>query len=341
MWWRNTADVPVLNSFTEAKRRFEMTKPIRGNKDMVRPLGSRRHHHMASIEMPDADTVVLKYYGAPFVTWKSDDSFTVSNEAVHNSAYSAQHLPFFLPNRWETQWNGCRMTIGNKGKFYLMPQGSVYRFVKAGEDYELVNKPTAYAIRKKRGSDTKLLEKCKPFFDWLSVVSSVSGEVTTGEGSYARSVLAEQSGIKPFAFYKQRMEEVQKNSAAFSDEARQERYADYRMYDSVPATTSHYMYLSYRSFHTPSCERLIEWVESDNAEHWVLAMNLLSERTGRRRWVDGEVQYMIVLEEITKYLLDVSRHTNRDTVFYKEQLDDGVVPSRSNAMYFRSHSFSV
>jgi hypothetical protein len=338
--WRNTAEVPVLNSFTQAKQRFEMTKPIRGHKEQRRPLGSRRHHHMASIEMPDADTVVLKYCGEPFVTWKSDDSFTVSN-GVYNSAYTAQHLSFFLPMRWEVKWNGCRMTIGNKGKFYIIPFKAHFHFAKAGEDYELVDKPTAYAIRKKRGSDKNLLEKCKPFFDWLSVVSSINGVVTTAEIAGARDVLIEQSGVKPFAYYKQRMEEAQKNPAAFSDEARLERYADYRMFDSIPATTTHYMYLAYRSFHTPSCERLIEWVESDNADNWVLAMNLLSERTGRRRWVDGEVQYQVEINQVTKYLLDVARHTHRDTVFYKEQLDDGVVPSRSNAVYFRSHSFSV
>ncbi len=85
----------------------------------------------------------------------------------------------------------------------------------------------------------------------------------------------------------------------------------------------------------------MQWVEGDNADNWVLAMNLLSERTGRRRWVDGEVQYQVELDQVTKYLLDVARHTHRDTVFYKEQLEDGVVPSRSNVMYFRSHNFSV
>ncbi len=338
--WRNTASVPVLDSFAQAKQRFENTKPIRGHKDKVRPLGSRRHHYMASIEMPDADTVVLKYCAKPFVTWKSDDSFTVSND-VYNSAYSAQHLSFFLPMRWEVKWNGCRMTIGNKGKFYIIPFGAHYHFVKAGEDYELVDKPTAYAIRKKRGSDKNLLEKCKPFFDWLTVVSSINGVVSAVEVADARAVLVEQSGVRPFAFYKQRVEEMQKNSAAFSDEVRQERYSDYRMFDSIPASTTHYMYLSYRSFHTPSCERLMQWVEGDNADNWVLAMNLLSERTGRRRWVDGEVQYQVELDQVTKYLLDVARHTHRDTVFYKEQLEDGVVPSRSNVMYFRSHNFSV
>lgn len=338
--WRNTAEVPVLNSFTQAKQRFEMTKPIRGHKDKVRPLGSRRHHHMASIEMPDADTVVLKYCAKAFVTWKSDDSFTVSNE-VYNSAYTAQHLSFFLPMRWEVKWNGCRMTIGNKGKFYIMPHGSHFHFVKAGEDYELVDKPTAYAIRKKRGSDTKLLDKCKPFFDWLTVVSAVNGVVSTPEALDARTILVEDAGIRPFAFYKQRVDEMQKNSAAFSDEVRQERYADYRLFDSIPASTTHYMYVSYRSFHTASCERLMEWVEGDDADNWVLAMNLLAERSGRRRWVDGEVNYQVELDQVTKYLLDVARHVNRDTVFYKEQLEDGVVPSRSNVMYFRSHNFSV
>jgi hypothetical protein len=37
----------------------------------------------------------------------------------------------------------------------------------------------------------------------------------------------------------------------------------------------------------------------------------------------------------------VARHVHRDSIFTTVQLDDGEVPSRSNAVYFRSHSFSV
>jgi len=340
MWWSNTAGVPALSSFAEAKTRFENTKPIRGNKDKVRPLGYRGKHRMASIEMPDADTVVLKYYGEPFVTWKSDDSFTVTNN-VYNSSCSAGHLPFFLPKRWETKWNGCRMTIGNKGKFYLMPHGTTFHFVKAGDDYELVNKPVAYAIRKKRGSDAKILAKCAPFFDWLTVVSSVNNRLTSEETKDAMDKMRTHVGLRTAAWYQSRLHESYKSESTMTTVERSKIYDDYRLIDMLPTTISKYSYVRYRTFHTASSELLMSWVEDENAENWVLAMYVLAERAGNRRWNNGDVCYELTLEAATKYITEVARHVHRDSIFTTVQLDDGEVPSRSNAVYFRSHSFSV
>lgn len=337
MFWRNTAGVNPINSFAQAKARFEMTKPIRGNKDKVRPLGSRNHHRMASIEMPDADTVVLKYYDSPFVTWKSDDSFSVTNSITYQSSYTAGHLPFFLPHRWETNWNRCRMTIGNKGKFYLMPQGTTFHFAKAGDDYELVNKPIAHAIRRRRGADRKILEKCAPFFDWLTVVTGVSPRVTGEEASHAKNILREQVGVMAVDRYRE-MVQAAYNDKGMSDADRQKLFEDYRMADVLPVSL-HHTWMGHRRFHTPSAELIMKWVESDNADNWVLAMNVIADRAGRRRY-DSEINFHLDVETATKFVTDIARHVHRDAIFFKEQLDDGVVPTRSNDVYFRSHTFT-
>lgn len=338
--WCNTAGVPPINSFADAKERFERTTPIRGHKDKVRPLGYRNKHNMASIDMPDADTVMLKYYGEPFVTWKPDDSFMVTNN-VYQSPWTAGHLPFFLPRRWETQWNATRMTIGSKGKFYLMPHGSEFQFVKAGDDFELVNKPVAYAIRKKRGADRTILAKCEPFFDWLTVVSSVNNSLTSDEAEHARDVLREQCGLKTNAWYQKRLQDSYKPETKLTIMEREKIYADYRMSDMVPTSCTKYSYIKSRSFHTPSSERLLQWVEDDNAENWVLAMNLITERAGRRRYKNGGVQYELSVIEAIDFLTEIARHVHRDAIFRKEQLDDGEVPSRSNMKYFNCHVFSL
>lgn len=338
--WSNTAGVPQINSFAEAKTRFEKTKPIRGNKDKVRPLGYRNKWSMARIEMPDADTVVFLYYGEPFVTWKSDDSFTVTN-LVYNSSCSAGHLPFFLPKRWETKWNATRMTIGNKGKFYLMPAGAVFQFVKAGDDYELVNKPVAHAIRKKRGADAKILEKAKPFLDWLTVVSCVNNTLTSEETKDAMDKMRTHVGLRTADWYRERLQESYKPESLMTAVERSKVYDDYRLIDIIPTTISKYSYVRYRTFHTPSSELLMNWVEGDNAENWVLAMYVLAERAGNRRYNSGELRFELTIETATNYLTEVARHVHRDAIFYKEQLDDGVVPSRSNAVYFRSHAFNL
>ena len=336
----NTAGVPNLNSFAQAKKCFEQSTPIRGNKDKVRPLGYRRYHYMASIEMPDADTVVLKYFGQPFVTWRSDDSFTITN-SVYNSAYTAQHLMFFLPRVWRTEWNETRMTVTNKGKAWLMPHGSVFQFVKAGDDFELVNKPVAHAIRKKRGADRKLMEKCAPFFDWLSVVLSIGDRITKTESDWAQDKLRTQSGLKSSDWYREQWRTKVSNRTHPDDvttERAQQMQNDYRMSDCVPSYASYYR--SLRVFNTVSCEKFMQWVEGDDAEYWVLAMNLIGERAGARRWADSEYQFILTVNQAANYVMEIARHVNRDTVFFTEQLPDGVVPSRNNSQYMNAHVFS-
>lgn len=334
--WLNTAGVPVISSFAKAKARFEMTPPIRGHKDKVRPLGYRRHHRMASISMPDVDTVVLEYYGEPFVTWKSDDSFTVTNNA-YQSPWTAAHLVFFLPERWETKWNGCRMTVGNKGKYYLMPQGSVFNFVKAGDDFELVNKPVAHAIRKRRGSDRLILKKCESFFDWLTVVSAVNPRITNEDATYAKDILRERVGVKPIAWYQKKVQESHAD-ASMSNEDRTRLYHDYRMCDVLPVSL-HHTWMGNRRFHTPSAEILMQWIEGDDAEDWVLAMNVIADRTGFRRYVDSTINFELTHERATTFVKDIARHVHRESVFFREQLEDGEVPTRNNDVYFRTHSF--
>lgn len=340
--WLNTAGVPCINSFAEAKQRFEMTPPIRGNKDKVRPLGNRRrYHHMASIDMPDADTVEFKYYGAPFVTWKSDNTFAVTTEGVYMSAYSAAHLSCFLPRAMYAQWNKCRMTVGGGDKYYLINRGDRFVFAKDGDKFVLTNKPVAFAIRKKRGADRNILAKCEPFFDWLTVVTAVNNDFTHEETSKSMNVLREQSGLRTPQWYQKRLQETYEPSNNIDIAERQKVYDDYRLIDMVPTSLSRYMHLRYRTFHTPTAERLMQWVESDDPENWVQAMNVLADRAGGRRYRHGDVKFELQLKQAAKYLTEVARHVHRDTIFYKVQLEDGVVPSRCNDVYFRSHSFAL
>jgi hypothetical protein len=83
----------------------------------------------------------------------------------------------------------------------------------------------------------------------------------------------------------------------------------------------------------------MQWVEGDNAENWVLAMNLLGERAGKRTWRE-DYRYDLSVGQAIAYVLEVARHVNRDTVFFNEQLPDGVVPSRNNSHYMNTHVFS-
>ena len=336
----NTAGVPSLNSFAQAKARYEQTTPIRGNKDKVRPLGFRKHHRMASIAMPDADTVVFSYYGDPFVTWRSDNTFTVTN-GVYQSAYTAKHLSYFLPRRWYTDWVDCAMVIHNYGadKRYFIPVGAAFKFVPNGDGFDLVDKPVAYSIRKKRNSLKHELAQQQSFKDWLTVVLSVASVVSEPEAGQATDVLRGELGLLSREWF----EERRRNS--YRDSTREDNvriHREYEMSENLPANY-YSAYAKHRKFHTAGCERLLQWVTGEDANKWVLAMNLIAGRAGRRRYMhSGEwrCEYHISVERVVDYLQEITLHVYRDKTFHKKQMPDGVLPSRSNRRYFQAVALS-
>ena len=92
----NAIGGPRLGSFNDAVDWYNKVKPIRGNKDGTRPLGERRYHHMASISMPDPDTVQLSWLEQPMVLWHSDETMTLLKPRGSN-AYTPDQVVGFLP----------------------------------------------------------------------------------------------------------------------------------------------------------------------------------------------------------------------------------------------------
>ena len=105
----NTACVHRLAGFKAVKTWHDRTKPIRGNKNNIRPLGSRRHHYMADIHMPNEDTVQLRYYGQALVEWRSNNTYTVFPPKYY-SAYTPDNIHNFLPDTSQNfEWSDGRM----------------------------------------------------------------------------------------------------------------------------------------------------------------------------------------------------------------------------------------
>jgi len=333
----NTAGVPHLNSFAEAKRWYENTKPIRGHAEKVRPLGFRRHHRMASIAMPDADTVVFSYYGKPFVTWHSDNTFTVTN-GVYQSAYTAKHLSYFLPRQWYTDWVNCSMVLRNFNNRYHIPHNAAYKFAPVGDNFDLVDKPVAYAIRKKRNSLKHELAKYEPFLDWLSVVTSVSNEVEAVESGKALDVLREAAGLRSQEWYTQRRAKYLSSGVSFDpdDKSMNDWYAS----ESLPMTFNA-TYSKQHRFHTPTCAVLLNWVSGTDAEKWVHAMQIISAKAGTYKWRKGEGYiWRLSVDQAKEYLNALALHVYRDTAFYFEPLPTGELAPRTNTRYFQVYEIS-
>lgn len=121
MGFNSTTAIPYLRTYAEAKKRYEDTKPIRGDKEGKRPLGDRRHKHMHISEaVVDGATVYKCHcYGTPMVTYYPDD--TVELAIAHSTAFTREFLMQLLSqlivraSKNRTVVNPC----GTKDKFVI------------------------------------------------------------------------------------------------------------------------------------------------------------------------------------------------------------------------------
>lgn len=331
----NTACVHRLRSFEEAKAWFEKTKPIRGNKDNVRPYGSRRHWHMASIAMPDDDTVVLNYYNKPLTTWKSDGTFTIQ-APVYYSAYAVDHLHWYLPmDRGEFKWNKGRMFIKlPDGKQYALSRstGSL-AFQKEGDKYFMLTKPRAYNVRKNRKAYTNALKAYAPFVDWAGTVLSINDKAVSGDLVEAMGKLITDSGLPT---RKSLYDLVYSDMAnlAFKPELRIQLHSSLYGLDRLPFR-GRSAYGAYTNFNRPTCETLNAWITGDDQDMWPHALYAIGERQHLvYSWQGSDVTVTLRHDLINKFVETLCCFMNRDSVFNKVLLEDGEVSSKQNYQYF-------
>lgn len=127
MTFNSTRALPYLRTYADAKKRYEATKPIRGDKDGKRPLGDRRHKHLHISEaVVDGATVYKCHcYGVPRVTFYPDD--TVELTGGYSSAYVREFFMELL----------SQLTVySSKGRTIVTPCGTKDKFV-LGKDSAL------------------------------------------------------------------------------------------------------------------------------------------------------------------------------------------------------------
>jgi len=323
----NTAEVRLHNSFAEAKKRYMDTPPIRGNKHNIRPLGSRRHHYMASMVMPNADTVDFQFFGKAFVRWHADDTFEVFCPTYY-SAYAPDNCSHFLPGELRMRWKDCRMFLVHDGKEYLIQAGDVLKFSKVGKKYFFLNKPVAHNYRKIRGALDNVMQKYVPFLDWLQVVSAVTNEFENAEREYAISLLEAEAGVATHS-----------QITAEADKRNRQKEIGVHSYElwALANKVGQAPYSTYRNagFCTEHCAVLERWVTSDNAEDWVNAMKLIAFRYGDYSYQKQVYQ----LKFVTAFdaLKNIASHLHRTEVFERVRLPDGKAPSRTNSKFFHAH----
>lgn len=328
----NTASVPCLESFEAAVQKFKSTTPIRSKqaKGAV-PLGERKKHHMASIAMPDEDTVQLIYYNKPLVVWKSDNTFEVFSPHYH-SPFVVGNIQNYVPSSVGFHWDRGRMCLIVKEQRFLLPQGKSFKFKDTLHSIELIDVPTEYAIRKKRGMEKKYLRDCEPFLEWMELVQSIDNvpQDPVDEMDAAMDALYKALGlmsIKEFENWANKIDNLNVPN----------RWQISRNRDHLPHGGNGQWRGAKHGFHTEGCELLMDWVTGPLSENWVTAYYVLMQQHGERGYkhTTGVREWSVWLDRksTTEYLKEIILHLHFDECFVKEPLAQGEIPTKQNSEY--------
>jgi len=333
---RNTACVHRLANFESAKTWYEKTKPILRNPENIRPLGSRRHHYMATIAMPDADTVCLKYFGQTLVEWRSNNTYSVFAPRYY-SAYAPDNMHNFLPlSNQYFMWDKGRMLYcsheGIKREAYVLERGGRLDFQMVGNKSFFLNAPVAYNVRAKRGVANKLMHRYADFLSWMQVVLAVT-PVYEGE---ELSPSIDQFGL---SLGYRTTEEYSAMNSDFATPALREEYWDERYNrDALPFGFRNGGWDSSIGFNREACLHMQSMILGNNPTDWVQALHVVVSKSGRYTW-SPRAGKKVSEEKAFEFVKHLITYLHRDEVFTLERLPKGTVPSKTNTHYYHDVNF--
>ena len=343
-YYMNTFGIKSFANYDEALAHHNSVVPIRGK--TVRPLGIRHHHPSASISF-DGTTgdVQLNYLGQPFVVWHATGGFTL-NAPYNYSGFTVHTLHNYLPNSLFFQWDKSRLVVtmgdGSNKRFLLEKRGSL-KFIKTETGYDLESYPKEYNYRKRPKAAKKIMAKYQPFIDWVALVMSIDNKANEfeDETTSAHDRLRVACGYRPSAWY---VDQYRKHYSTlkYEDPVRMKFSRDQVILDELPVPRKH-RYGKHWS-HNQSAERLLEWISgTEPTEDWSWAMYVLLRQGGAHEHIYGKnVTYVRFFrgDDLTNYIEELICVVYADEVFIKEQLEEGVVPSKSNRHYITEPDLS-
>jgi len=334
----NTACVrKVAGGFVSYKLQYEKTKPIRGHKDKIRPLGSRQHHIMADIHMPDDNTVHLRYYGQTLVEWRSDNTYSVFAPKYY-SAYTPDNIHNFLPDTSQNfEWSDGRMfycTDHTRREMYEIPRyvGRLDFQYVGGKSF-LLTAPVAYNIRAKRGKVKEYMQRYEGFLSWAQVVLAVTDTFDSKEVSPSFEKFASELGF--FTAEEYRASNEQKLSVQERDDLWDERYAR----DAIPFG---YGYNDWRrgvGFHPMACKKAQSMLDRGDPEEWVQMLHIIASQAGSHVWNSQSSARKITMQDMLDWMKSFVSYMHRDQVFDRVRLPKGAKPSRTNTKFFKENHF--
>lgn len=326
----NSINGPRLDSFKDAVEWHNKIKPIRGNKDGVRPLGERHYHHAANITMPDPDTVLLNYYGNKLVEWRSDNTFTL-HAPKYYSAYSGDQIIGFVPRSMFFEWNRGRLFVQTDGKSIELMRRQSLKFVPVADKrlylgypiFDVVDAPDAKVFRVKRGvADAVVQRRFGAFLEWVTMTSTIAPSVSHEELSSSYKQFRTALGYTD-EFCKAQRDSV--NGLGWDEDNGRRGHVMQALadVDYLPYSPNRRRAI----FHRASSELLAAWMSGNNTERWLDALNVIQEHVTAR--------YRVEPKRVYDYVKSITAFLHRDEAFKVVTIPAGVVPSKRNAEYFR------
>ena len=324
----------MRDSFADYVQKFKGTHPIRSKQNAgVVPLARRDKHHMASISMPDEDTIHLNFYGKPLITWKSDDSFEIFPPRYY-SAYAIDNIQQFAPMSIHFSWNRSRAVVLHNNNSYLLEEGKTVKFKKVGpETYEVVASSEEHAVRKKRGSEKKFVRECEKFLDWMELVQSIDNQNPNFESEMNEGIdalLVELGLLTNSEFDKWcQTEEGRKDDT---------KWEQSRLRKHVPHATSA-IWRSTTAFHTDGCKLILNWITEPMSDKWVTAFHIMMFNAGKRGYNRSVSKWTITLDRKTAedYITELVKHVYFEHCFDRVPLGAGEIPTKQNTEYTKTY----
>jgi len=332
----NSIGAPRLGSFKDAVDWHNKVKPIRGNKDGVRPLGERRYHYSANITMPDPDTVLLNYYGSKLVEWRSDNTFTL-HAPKYYSAYSGDQIIGFVPRSMGFSWEKGRLFVQlTDGKNIELVRRQSLGFTPVERTYhgwpvfEVVDAPDVHVYRVKRGvADAITKRRFGAFLEWVTMTSTIVLSVSNSEINESRKQYQSAAG-----YSEEFLDAKQEAVKGLGWDGKREMVAQ-------ALNDVHYLPHSPNrgcsAFHRASAELLAGWMSGNNTERWLDALNVIQHHVGQHMYNDrlGKNGVYIDMPRVYGYVKSITAFLHRDEAFKVITIPAGTVPSKRNAEYFR------
>lgn len=187
--------IPKLTNYKEAFDWWNNTKPIRGREVDTRPLGHRRRVDEYQIRKADDGTIECVLWRDAVVKFKPDGTIRLGNpfysstsvanfinDILHNSRVSAYIFDFdlvikvfdgdYLIEQRAGDW-GVKDFKDTDGNVYDIPDESV----GLDENYHFLEDKPEVMRKIKRKALREVMERYKPFTEYMSNYHKVNGEV--------------------------------------------------------------------------------------------------------------------------------------------------------------------